>query len=750
MYAPLRLAGLLILFVVMQPFTGLAQSQTQDLQRYASLQQALFSAGNLSGGNGPASVNWIAGGDRFSYMTRNAETGLSEIYTFDPATGEDVLVFDGSAVTFPGSEVPFAFRSFQWSDDARFIIFQTNFEPIYRYSGTADYFYYALEDQSLELVASRAFTAELSPDGIKVAYHKDGNMFVYDLLTQTERQLTFGDEENVFYGRFGWVYEEEFGLVQAWKWSHDSRYLAFWKSDEREVPLFRTTDFEGTHPEWFEIPFPKVGDTNPTVEIGVIDVESGDLSWMDLDLQDGLVPRIYWTADPEKLAVTTMNRAQTELSVYLKDVRTGTGPRVMHEQGEAWIDVFDFFAGIDDYFFFPQETESFFWISDRDGWKHIYHYSYTGELIRQVTSGEWQVTVVHAVDTENEIIYFTSTEVSPLERHLYRIGFDGSGKERLTEVPGRHRVDMGPNGRYFIDRYSNTELPRQVELWGTAPLRMIQKLEDNAGVLRFLEQFEYAPRQLFSFETSEGVPLDGYLILPPDFDESQSYPLLLSVYGGPSAQGVYNEFETNGFSQYLAQQGYVIANVNNRGSGGYGRDFEKSVFLQLGLLEARDFTETARWLSENHDWIDGDRMAIYGHSYGGYVSALTMALEPGVFQSAIVAAPVTDWRLYDTIYTERYMGLLDENLEGYIQSSVMTHVSNIEGQLLLVHSAMDENVHLQNTMQLVTALINAGKDADLRIYPPGNHSVAFNLPSYLLLYETYFDFLERTIGGRSR
>ncbi|MCH8485772.1 MAG: DPP IV N-terminal domain-containing protein [Candidatus Cyclonatronum sp.] len=746
MHHLVRLSVIMFVLAVWVP----QHTQAQELQRYESLQQALFSAGNLSGGNGPGSVNWIANGDRLSYMTRNAETGLSEIYTFDPASGEDVLVFDGASVTFPGSEVPFSFRSFQWSDDARYIIFQTNFEPIYRYSGTADYFYYALEDQSLELVASRAFTAELSPDGTLLAYHKDGNMFVYDLETKTERQLTFGDEENVFYGRFGWVYEEEFGLVQAWKWSHDSRHIAFWKSDEREVPMFRTTDFEGTHPEWFEIPFPKVGDTNPTVEIGVIDVNSAETVWMELDLGDGYVPRIYWTADPGRLAVTTMNRAQTELGLHLYDIKSGAGERVMHEESEVWIDVFDFFAGIDDYFFFPQETESFFWISDRDGWKHIYHFSYEGELIRQVTSGDWQVTFVHAVDAENELIYYTSTEVSPLERHLYRIAFDGSGKERITQVPGRHRVDMGPNGRFFIDRYSNTETPRQVELWGTQPVRMIQKLEDNAAVLDFITEFAYSPRQLFSFVTSEGVPLDGSLVLPPDFDETKSYPLVLSIYGGPSAQGVYNEFEANGFIQFLAQQGYVVANVNNRGSGGYGRDFEKSVYLRLGHLEARDFAETVNWLAAEHPWIDGDRMMIYGHSYGGYMSALTMGLEPGVFQSAIVAAPVTDWRLYDTIYTERYMGLLDENLEGYIQSSVMTHVGNIEGRLLLVHSAMDENVHLQNTMQLVTALTNAGKDAELRIYPPGDHRVWYNLPSYLLLHETYFDFIERTIGSRSR
>lgn len=731
-------------FFVVISFSGLT-AQAQELQRYSSVQDALFSGGMLSGGNGPASVNWITGGDRYSYMIQNQETDATEIRTFNPATGEDVLIFDSSQTTFPGTDVAFSWRTFQWSDDASYIVFQTNFEPIYRYSGTADYFYYSLEDETLELIVDRAFTAQLSPDGTKLAYHKDGNMFVYDIASETETQLTFGTEENVFYGRFGWVYEEEFGLVQAWEWSHDSRYIAFWKSDERDVPIFRTTDFEGTHPEWFEIPFPKVGDTNPTVVIGVVDITDGNTTFMDLDLGDGYVPRIYWTARDATLAVTQFNRAQTELWVHLFDVTTGEGSTVMHENSDVWIDIFDFFAGIDDYFFFPKDREEFFWISDRNGWKHIYHYDYEGNEIAQVTEGEWQVTFVHAVDSENEVIYYTSTEVSPLERHLYRIGFDGSGKERITEEPGRHTVDMGPNGRFFINRYSNIETPRQVELWSTEE-GMIRKLEENRGVSAFIERNAYSPRQLFSFTTTDGQELDGSLVLPPDFDENKSYPLVVSIYGGPSAQGVYNEFETNAFNQYLAQQGYVIANVNNRGSGGYGRDFEKVVYKNLGYYEALDFAETAKWLSENHDWIDGDRMAIRGHSYGGYMSSLTMGLHPGVFQSAIVAAPVTDWRLYDTIYTERYMGLLDDNLNGYIESSVMHHAHKIEGDLFLAHSAMDENVHLQNTMQLITALTNAGIDAELRIYPLGNHSVAYNGPSFILLHEAYFNFLERTIG----
>ncbi|MCH8566860.1 MAG: DPP IV N-terminal domain-containing protein [Balneolales bacterium] len=710
------------------------------------MEQALFSGAGLRGGSGPQSVNWIAQGERFSYMT-SVQQGISQIRTFNPGTGEDVLVFDGAEARFPNSGQAFSFRSFEWSDDAGYIVFQTRFEPVYRYSGISDYYRYSIENGTMELVAERAFTAQLSPDGNKLAYHKDGNMFVYDFSSGSARQLTFNEEDNVFYGRFGWVYEEEFGLVQAWSWSNDSRYIAFWKSDEREVPLFKTTNFEGTHPEWFEIPFPKVGDTNPTVKIGVIDTRTDQLTWMNHNAGDGYVPRIYWTANEAELAIVSMNRAQTRVEVIMFDVHEGQGVSAMSEDSDVWIDVFDFFAGIDHYFFFPKDHKSFFWISDRDGNKHLYHYDLGGNLKRQVTSGDWQITYVHAIDAENELIYFTSTEVSPLERHLYRIRFDGTDKQRLTETAGNHRINMGPDGRFFIDYFSNIETPLQVELWSTASGKL-RSFETNEGVREHIQTFSYAPRELFQFTASDGKIRDGFLIRPSEFDPEKSYPLVLSVYGGPSAQGVYNQFETNMFYQYLAQQGYVVANVNNLGSGGYGRDFEKAVYLDLGASEASDFVETAIWLSANHSWIDGDRMAIRGHSYGGYVAGLTMGLFPGVFRAAIIGAPVTDWRLYDTIYTERYMGLIDQNADGYERSSVITHAPNIEGALFIAHSAMDENVHLQNTMQLVTALTNAGVDAELRIYPLGDHSVAYNAPSFVLLHKAYFNFLERELKRR--
>lgn len=729
------------LLLLLLPLLAANAQPTDSKQRYESLSDALSASGSMGGSNGPSNVVWIDGGDRYSY-TAYGEQG-SEIRIYDPAEDSDELLFRASDHTFPGTGDAFRYRSFQWSKDFQFLVFETNFRPIYRYSGISDYYIYSVADGSMREAARDAFTAELSPDGTRMGYEKEGDLYVIELATGEETRLTFDAQPQVYNGRFGWVYEEEFSIVQGWAWSYDSRNIAFWQTDERDVPMFVSTDYSGSYPEFVQIPYPKVGATNPSVKIGVIDIASGERTWMDLELGDGYVPRIYWTSDPGLLAIQHMNRAQNHLSLHMFDIRSGQGRVIMEEIAEdGWIDVYDFFAGISNLMFFPEDRREFLWISDKDGWSHLYRYDYDGNLLNQVTSGEWEVTTIQAVNSRDGVIYFQSTEASPLERQLYSIRFDGQRKQRITQERGRHDISMGGNGRFFITRYSNTDTPKQVELWQTGRRggKMLRKLEDNAGVREFLDSHAYSPRELFTVTTSDGRELDAYMIRPFDFDSTREYPLLLSIYGGPGAQGVYDQFETNGWNQYLAQSGYVIVNVNNRGTGGYGAAFEKAVYRQLGLLEAEDFAETARYMA-GKSWIDGDRIAIRGHSYGGYMSSLTPLLYPDVFKVAIVGAPVTDWRLYDTIYTERYMGLLDDNLEGYVKTAATTYADRLQAKMFIAHSSMDENVHVQNTMQLVQAFTDAGKDVDLRIYPPGAHGVAYNRTSYELLYRTYTEYL---------
>lgn len=733
-YGKLFTLILLLCFLVQQ------QSFSQQKNRYSSVKEALSKSSQLSGSNGPSNVNWIDDGNRYSYMHYNSETENMEIRAYEPATAEDELIFNNEEHTFPNSDSTFEYSSFQWSKDSKYLVFQSNFRPVYRHSGISDYYLYSVQDGSLELLVKDARTAELSPDGSKIGYERDGDLFVYNLDSGEETQLTDSAEEYFYNGRFGWVYEEEFGLAQAWVWSPDSKNIAYWQTDERNVNIFQMTDYSGQHPEYEKIPYPKVGDENPRVKIGVIDVETGTQQWMDAP-ENGYIPRIYWTAEEDKLAIVHLNRAQNHLRLFFNDISSGVNQLVMEEQSKTWIDVFDFFAGINHLFFFPKDSKEFFWISDRDGWSHIYRYGYDGKLKNRVTRGEWEVTYVHSVDYRNNRIYYTSTEESPLERHLYSVNFSGRNKQKHTEVEGTHDISMGSNSKFFINRYSNTSTPTQVELWSLMDGKM-EVLEDNASVKEFTENHVYSPYELFSFTTSDGQKLDGSIIKPIDFDSTKSYPLLLNIYGGPGAQGVYNNWASSGWSQYLAQEGYVIVNVNNRGSGGYGSEFEKIVYKQLGKWEANDFIETAKYLA-GKKWVDGDRMAIRGHSYGGYMTTYTMFTHPDVFDVGVATAPVTDWRFYDSIYTERYMGLLEDNREGYKQSAPLTHAKNLKGHLLLSHSTMDENVHVQNTMQLMTELTGNGLEADLQIYPPGAHGVAFNTASYYLLYGSYVDYLNR-------
>ena len=435
-------------------------------QRLTSVEQSLQFSGALAGRGGPPSLNWIDEGRRFSYTTTNAQTNRPEVRGYDAATQRDELLFDPSTLRVPGSSEPLEYESFDWSSDSRHIVFQADFRPIYRYSGIADFYIYGVEDRGLVLAADDARTAELSPDGAFFAYEKGGDLHLYEPSSEQVRRLTTTGTETVWNGVFDWVYEEEFGLTQAWEWSPDSRSIAYWQTRVAETPTIQITDWSGQYPEWTVMPYPKVGQPNSDVRIGVVDVASGETRWMDVGITgEHYIPRIYWTSDPNTLAVVTLNRPQNHLQLHFFDVRSGERRLVMEERSEAWIDVFDFFANILHYFYFPADVDEFFWISDRDGYNHLYRYSYDGRLLNQVTSGPWVVTRVEGVDPESETIYYTGTEDTPLERHLYAIGFDGRNKRKLTTEAGTHSIDMSPSTEFYIDTWSSTSRPRQVELW---------------------------------------------------------------------------------------------------------------------------------------------------------------------------------------------------------------------------------------------------------------------------------------------
>ncbi|HEY4215746.1 MAG TPA: S9 family peptidase [Gemmatimonadaceae bacterium] len=728
-----------------------ATAGAQQKQRYASLPEALQSGAILSGASAPENVVWIDGGRRFSFTAPDPRTGRSEIRAYDPATGSDTLLFAGSGLTFPGTTKPFDYESFQWTRDFKNLVFQSNFQQLFRRSGTSDFYVYSLASKSLQLAGKGARTAELSPDGSMLGEERNGDLYVSDLATHHERRLTKDATEHVFNGHFDWVYEEEFGLAQAWSWSPDSRHLAFWQVDETKEPTIQLTDYSGSHSDWDLIRIPQPGDSNPKVRIGVLDSHTGTRVWLDPHQRgDYYIPRIYWTSRPDTLAMLVLNRKQNDLKLLFFNVKTGGSRKVMEDSSKTWIDVYDFYAGVQDLMSFPEKSHEFLWVSDRDGYQHIYRYDYSGKLIQQVTHGNWSVTRIEGTDAPKQTIYFTGTNPSPLERQLWSVHFDGTGLTRVTTTAGHHDIDMSPNAEYFIDSWSSVKDPRQVELWSTAggKLRTMASNEETTG---WLATHEYSPPQIFSFMTSDGAKLDASMIKPTPFDSTKKYPVVFNIYGGPGSQGVYDEFSASGWNQWLAQHGYIVVDVNNRGTNNYGRDFMKVVYKQLGKYESHDFAEAAKYL-RSLPYVDGAHIAIMGGSYGGYSTMYTMEMYPDVFSIGMSNSGVADWRLYDTIYTERYMSELSDDLQGYEQSSVVVNAPKLQGHLLMIHSMMDDNVHPANTMQLFTAFTNAGKDIEERIYPPGHHGAAYSAESAMLIQQVEYDFLTRwsrvTLGAR--
>ncbi len=721
----------------------------QQKQRFASMDEAMRASGAMSGRSGPRGVNWIEGGARFSYIDRDATTGKSVLRAGDPATGKDTLLFSAEGLTFPGTSDPFTYQSFQWARDSKHLVFQTNFKPIYRRSGTSDFYIFGLADRGLQLATKGARSAELSPDGTMLGFERGGEMHVTDLAKKQETRLTKDATEHVYNGHFDWVYEEEFGMAQAWNWSPDSRHIAYWQVDETAEPVMQFSDMSGHHPEWEQIRIPQPGDSNPRVKIGVVDVKSGRNTWLDTGVEkEFYIPRIYWTSRPDTLAVVALNRAQNEMKLFFFDVNTGGRRQVMTEKSNTWLDVYDFYAGIQDMMTFPAGSQEFFWISDRDGWQHIYRYDYSGKLIKQVTSGKWSVTRVEGIDPKRQTIYYSSTQVSPLQRQLYEVRFDGTGTRRITTAEGTHNINMSPNTTWFIDRWSSIRQPTQVELWNAQTRTKVRTMEDNASVTQWLATHAYSPAEIFTVTTSDNVKIDASMVRPPDFDPSKKYPVIFAVYGGPGSQQVYDQFSASGWNQWMAQQGYIIVAVNNRGTNNYGSAFMKVVYEHLGRWEANDFAEVARYL-QKQPWVDGSHIAIMGTSYGGYSTLYAMEQFPDIFTVGIANSAVADWEFYDTIYTERYMGLLGDNAAGYKGSSAIANAPKIKGHLLLIHSLLDDNVHPQHTMQMLTALTNAGKDVDTRIYPPGHHGAAYNLASSRMISRVSFEYLDRYLKGTS-
>jgi len=663
-------------------------------------------------------AKWIPEAAAFTFLKFDEIDSITSIYKHDVITGEESLFLDGHTLYRPESDSLLEINSYSWSDDGSKILIKTNKEEIWRRSLKCAVYVYDVNERTVRPVfegEERIANARISFDGAKVGYVFKNNIYTLDLATGETRQWTTDGSEEIINGKFDWVYEEEFGITQGWQWSPDNKKIAFWRIDQSPELEFSWIDYNPLHQKLTTIRYPKAGEKNALVKIGVVDIETGETVWMDIgDETDVYIPRIKWTEDPDFLSIQRLNRLQNRLELMLADVRTGKTKTILTETDSCWIDVHNNLI-------FLEDREQFIWTSTRDGYNHIYLYRIDGTMVKQLTGGNWEVSRAYDVDEKEGVVFYASNQEEITERHIYRVQLNGTNKKRLTENPGWHRPDFSPDHYYFIDSWSNFHTPRRWTLHSPNGKRIRMLVENEMPVL---ENYELSYPELLHITTEDGAELQASMIKPADFDKNRKYPVLVSCYGGPGGQIVRNVWRGKRFLWYnfLAQHGYIIFSVDNRGTGGRGKAQANIVYRDLAKWAVHDHIEAAKYLT-GLPYVDQNRLGIWGWSFGGYLTLLAMTKGADYYTTGVAGAPVACWRLYDNIYTERYMGLPEENAAGYDSASVFSYLDRLKGNLLIIHGMVDDNVHVQNTMQLAEKLQAMGKQFDLMVYPGQDHSV---------------------------
>jgi dipeptidyl-peptidase-4 len=626
--------------------------------------------------------------------------------------------------------------SFNKTEDK--VLLSTNIDPIYRHSFKADFFIYDLKTKQIKSLgkAGQQQLATFSPDGKYVAFFKDNNLYLKNLSSDEETQITFDGKKNeIINGAPDWVYEEEFGFSKGFAWSPDGSNLAYMKFNESKVKTYTLTFFDNLYPSLYEYKYPKAGEDNSIVSVHIYNIATKKTVNADLGSETNqYIPRIKWTEDPSKLSVIRLNRLQNKVDVLLCDAVSGASSILFSENNKWYISEVN-----DTYINFLSDKKHFVVSSERDGYTHLYLYNMSGTLEKQLTQGNYDVLDYMGYNPANRTIFYSSCETSPLQKAVYSVKLDGSAKQNLTPMPGTNKAEFNNTFTYFINTYSNANTPPIVTLCNNKG-KIIRTLEENQTLAETIKQYNFSKKEFFEFKNSDGITLMGYIIKPAQMDPAKKYPLFMFVYGGPESQEVTDEWDYSvPWFHMLAQKGYVVACVDNRGTNNRGEAFRKATYMQLGKLETQDQIAAANYLG-SQSFIDKNRIGIFGWSYGGYMSSLCMTRSNGLFKVGIAVAPVTNWRFYDNIYTERFMRTPQENPSGYDSNSPATYAADLQGKFLLIHGSGDDNVHVQNTMHFSEKLIQAKKQFDLMIYPDKNHGI-YGGNTRIQLYTKMTDYI---------
>lgn len=714
----------------------------------------IFEAGEFDG-DGFGRVSWSKLSSHYHKMEKPEAGGSGmDLVRYDPADGRKEVLVPAHVFTPPGQSGGLSVERFKFSEDESKVLIFTNSKRVWRQNTRGDYWVLDITSRELRKLggdapASTLMFAKFSPDGLNVAYVRGNNLFVQRLRDLEIRQLTSDGSPQIINGTFDWVYEEELFLRDGCVWSPDSQSIAYWQLDSsgvREFHLINNTD--GFYSKPVPIPYPKTGEQNSSARIGVIPAVGGETRWLPIpgDPRNHYLARLAWMSNSTEVAVQQFNRLQNTNRVFLATAE-GKVKHVFTDTDRAWLDNENPFRLVN-------EGREFIWLSERDGWRHAYSVETSGKDVSKITRGEFDVMAIDVIDEKGGWLYFSASPTNATQRYLYRTRLKGGPSERITpsDQPGTHHYDISPDARWAIHTFSTFNSPPVTDLVQLPEHKRIRVLEQNQKLVEKLNLLKKPAHQFFQIDIGEKVLLDGWCIKPPDFDPSRKYPVLFHVYGEPAGQTVLDEWpgRTGLWHWMLAQQGYVIMSVDNRGTPApRGRDWRKIVHRQVGILSSADQAGAVRAILKERSWVDEARVGVWGWSGGGSMTLNAIFRYPDLYHAGISVAPVPNQRYYDTIYQERYMGLPEDNAEGYRKGSPLTYAHQLKGKLLLVHGTGDDNVHYQGTEALINELIAWNKPFSMMAYPNRSHGISEGRNTRRHLFELMASFLKANLPAQT-
>jgi dipeptidyl-peptidase-4 len=740
-----------ILFVILGQ-THLVHSADQDLSQL-TLERIITNDEFRAERFGPA--RWLQDGT--GYTTIETNPSGSDIVKYDPGTGQRSVLVSAKQLTSQGKNQAISIQDYVWSNKGDKLLIFTNTKRVWRQNSRGDYWVLDRKNETLRKLGGTGpeatlMFAKFSPDATRVGYVRAGEIYIEDLSTSKITRLTNDGSTTRINGTFDWVYEEEFSIRDGFRWSPDGRSIAYWQIDTeglQNYTLINTT--ETLYPKLTSIPYPKVGQTNPAARIGVVAADGGTTSWVEIpgDSRNFYLPRMEWIPGSNELILQHLNRLQNANEVMIADAKTGKTRIAFTDKDEAWVDIVEDFNWFD-------TNKKFTWMSERDGWRHIYAASRSGENPQLITKGEYDVIEFVHVDETNGTILFLGSPENPTQSYLFSVKIDGSAPAiRLTpkDQVGTHNYQISHDGRWAIHTFSTFSSPPIIDLISLPDHKSIRTLADNSKLRTKLKALKLGSSEFFRIGIGEGVELDGWKILPPDFQATKKYPMMVHVYGEPAGQTVLDRWngQRNLWHLMLAQKGYVVVSVDNRGTPApRGRAWRKSVYKQIGILASKDQAAAVRAVEAKWPFIDPSRVGVWGWSGGGSMSLNAIFRYPDLYKAAIAIAFISDQKLYDTIYQERYMGLPDENAKGYREGSPINFVDGLKGELLIIHGTGDDNCHYQSCERLVDRLIAANKPFSMLSYPNRTHSISEGKNTTRHLFESMTRFLERNLPAGPR